>query len=828
MLFLKGPVSRAVATGILTLCLAELRAADCPRLPPEPPLPDVGVPTLSESDRDTLADFGAALRRFRGLSVEEFLAEYGPQKAYRAGPGQFLRGDANRDRSVDISDAVCILRYLFTGGACGAPSCLAPLDVDASGELELTDAIRLLHFLFLAGRPPAAPFPAPGTDPTPGGLGCEAGAEPGGKLGYDPREAEHLGLIENLFPLNPEQAEAFEEHGFVVLDDRRFPTFLHALSEVYRLHLPLYLSADALLDALHLSFDEMLKTIEEERLIGELEAMLARMDAGIAALEAEPGAEEIQKALDDAALWVCTARSLLAGEKLPCRRGVDAAVEEYLGLVAAERMVPVEFFGSCQVEDFTQFKPRSHYTETEELKRYFRAMMWVQRIGAKFAQIERHAAVAYLLSRLLDETGALEHWRVIDQVVELFVGSSDSLNAPGMLALAADAGVGSAADLRGEGFLRLARRALETGAGRQLILSQVMRADPSYIDGFTPIPPAFHLMGQRFIIDSFIFTNVVYDRVPCPRFPSCRFLPSPLDAWFVLGNRAAAPLLRGELESYQYQAQLAALDWLVARHPGDFWESSLYNLWLSAMRALSADTTGPEFPAVMQTEAWDRRMLQAQLASWAHLRHDTLLYTKESYGGDGCDYPDAWVDPYPEFYGGLALFAERALADLKPLGILEIASGSRIREVLRRFQNVSRELESIARAQLAGEEPSEQQLQFLRSAVRCCGSGGYGGWYTGLILKPYYSQVPLFRPTIADIHTDPNTSRVLHAGVGHPNLMVVTIKNDCGTRAYIGPVLSYFEVVRGGLHRMTDEEWTAQLEAGEQPPRPEWAREFAR
>jgi hypothetical protein len=110
--------------------------------------------------------------------------------------------------------------------------------------------------------------------------------------------------------------------------------------------------------------------------------------------------------------------------------------------------------------------------------------------------------------------------------------------------------------------------------------------------------------------------------------------------------------------------------------------------------------------------------------------------------------------------------------------------------------------------------------------------GPFDGWYQDLVLDRVdppggWLEPPDFRPTIADLHTDPNTSRVLHAGVGHPNLMLVSIQNECGTRAYIGPVLSYFEMVRGGPHRMTDEEWKAQLTI-RQPPRPEWAREFAR
>src|SRR5262245_22505429 len=73
-----------------------LFAQACPDFPfGDPPLPNVGVPALPPDDASLIEDFGAALERFRGLSVDEFLREFGPRKAYRA--FRFVRGDANRD-----------------------------------------------------------------------------------------------------------------------------------------------------------------------------------------------------------------------------------------------------------------------------------------------------------------------------------------------------------------------------------------------------------------------------------------------------------------------------------------------------------------------------------------------------------------------------------------------------------------------------------------------------------------------------------------------------------------------------------------------------------
>jgi hypothetical protein len=86
-------------------------------------------------------------------------------------PLGFQRGDVNGDFARDLSDALTILGYLYLGT--DAPPCLAAADVDDNDRLELTDAVALLGYLYLGERPPAAPFPGFGDDPTPGQASCD-------------------------------------------------------------------------------------------------------------------------------------------------------------------------------------------------------------------------------------------------------------------------------------------------------------------------------------------------------------------------------------------------------------------------------------------------------------------------------------------------------------------------------------------------------------------------------------------------------------------------------------------------------------------------------
>jgi len=82
----------------------------------------------------------------------------------------FVRGDANRDGSLNLADAIAMLAYLFEGG--NVP-CVSAIDVNDNGSASIGDVVHLLVYLFQGGALPGAPFPACGVDPTPDSLPCD-------------------------------------------------------------------------------------------------------------------------------------------------------------------------------------------------------------------------------------------------------------------------------------------------------------------------------------------------------------------------------------------------------------------------------------------------------------------------------------------------------------------------------------------------------------------------------------------------------------------------------------------------------------------------------
>jgi len=87
----------------------------------------------------------------------------------------FVRGDSDADGSLELTDAVFTLAYLFQNGR--APACLKAADADDDGTVNLTDAVYALNFLFLGRGAPPPPFAACGLDPTTDEVTCETPPE---------------------------------------------------------------------------------------------------------------------------------------------------------------------------------------------------------------------------------------------------------------------------------------------------------------------------------------------------------------------------------------------------------------------------------------------------------------------------------------------------------------------------------------------------------------------------------------------------------------------------------------------------------------------------
>ncbi len=641
-------------------------------------------------------------------------------------------------------------------------------------------------------------------------------------------------------PLATTEAETVERHGFALLlptssADRAqgygATSFHLGYTAIFRAHQPVYITADAILHAWHSSYDAMLADLEEGALAPALQSIVDDMRRSLGAM---PKAKAARPDAGDVDVLLAVASQLLKGK--PDEASSEATREIVKAAEAATGPGAVTLFGTTMKVDFSMMKPRGHYTRSATLQRYFRAMTWLGRTEIRIAEpdasgamrLNRRALAASVLLRSLVSPSAERTWRAIDEAVGSFVGPHDSMS---FLAIdeAAKALGKSPADLTD--LDEAALLATFAPLAEQRIGSQLTHQAP----GKHAIAILF--MGQRYVFDAHVMSRVVYGGLQTKRM-----MPSSLDvASVVFKNPSATQLLAPEVARFGAEYK-DALDHMAKERDAAgeaLWSTSLHHAWLSALRELSPDPERDmQLPAPFKSEAWGRRMLNTQLASWAELRHDNLLYAKQSFTTEaGCEYPEAYVEPYPRFFAILEKMAKDEKASLERLSLTNKAK-TRMTRYLDGFADTLSHLRVMAERERRNEPLDANDLDFLNRMVAVKGRNAVcttiiepEGWYADL----HYDrdEILVNRPIIADVHTQPtdemgNTvGRILHAATGDPRLFVVKIAHDGGkhTTTYRGFASTYAERTTNDFKRLTDEEWRVEI-ASKSPSPPPWLEDI--
>jgi hypothetical protein len=670
-----------------------------------------------------------------------------------------------------------------------------------------------------------------------------------GKLAVNVKTVAYLDSINRVYKLTSDELALLQEHGFVVSERLSRQSFGWAYLEIHQNDLPVFISADALLHALHKSYDAILQDTELGVLIPRLKELLLRLHNSWPALaNTYAGKPEMQTMLNDVDVYLNVALRLL-GENVAPQRAEDlAAINQLLALIAAEQPADYALFSSTKRKiDFSQFRPRGHYTQNELLKKYFQAMIWLGRTELMLskpkipggvvptdADIQRQTIVSFLLWEAAQSSGAITLWQEIDGIIRFLVGESDNVALPHLQLLAAEIGLAQAGELLAAARWQAFKDALATKAfAMQRINSQILITDPFRPEQLEP-PSAFLLFGQRFVIDAYVTWNVVYDRILFQGKKVWRELPASLDVLFALGNDATAVLLKNDLDQYHYASNSAALRYLVDSYENDFWNSALYNVWLQSIRKLNPPKDLSLLPAFMQTGAFWQQKMNTQLAAWAQLRHDNLLYAKQSYtGGTTCSFPHSFVEPFPDFYQSFKNFAQQAQINFSAVNFADLDRKNGILKYFSGMAGTMDTLATIAGKQLNRTLLDPAEMNFLKSMLfqpRMCGEP-LSGWYPKLFYR-HPDDCAEIDLVVADVHTAPTDAagnpvgHVLHAGTGPLDLGVFIAEClDGKPMAYIGPVMSYYEHVTVNFKRLTDEEWKTLYQ---KPPsfRPAWVNVY--
>ena len=222
-----------------------------------------------------------------------------------------------------------------------------------------------------------------------------------------------------------------------------------------------------------------------------------------------------------------------------------------------------------------------------------------------------------------------------------------------------------------------------------------------------------------------------------------------------------------------------------------------------------------EYPTFMTTQAWGYEKLQTFMGTWTELRHDTILYAKQSVTPVYAIPPSntAYVEPYPETYRRLIGLINMTINGLTQLQLLQPDMNTSLRS----FIDVSELFLNVSVIELEGRLLNESMQQQIRAAAKTISA-----------ILSVATEKAQQAAIVADVHTDLNTDEVLEEALGKFNVLIIVYADADGKLyASAGPVYNYFEFTQPMSQRLTDETWRQML-ATSPPAPPEWTNNFSR
>ncbi|MFW9912925.1 MAG: DUF3160 domain-containing protein [Candidatus Thorarchaeota archaeon] len=623
-----------------------------------------------------------------------------------------------------------------------------------------------------------------------------------------------------------------EYNGFAAATQTEY-TQIHEILELNEEQsIPSFVSSDTVLHAFHVLYDLALREVEVYSfwdLLGNLTSSM--LDSSFNQYLAAPEGRWKDAALRNMMFFTVALKLIDSNYMIPPAFPfqVDIEVAKVLSLIEAHDTISDEWFQEYR-EDFTQFVPRGHYTRSETLERYFKAMMWYGRVSLRLQPdlpelpndkgMDNTAQAILISLALMDEISTMpagitgyDLWDSIYEPTVFFVGAADDLLPTEYLELIQSI-YGSEItipdlddDVLLENFIDAALELREPAilghpVPDTLTLTQTM---------------GLRFMGQRYIPDSYILGQLVYKNVGTLANP--RLMPMGLDVMAALGSDRAWKLLEPEKVYANYESQMNMLWDMVGNITEAEWTSNLYYLWLYSLLPLLSDP-GEGYPFFMQSEAWVDKQLSTALGSWAELRHDTILYAKQSYTWELTGIPDVvkgYVEPVPQVYARLASLCKMMIDGLDSRSLLS----DMIDTKLNKLYDLLLDLQTISIKELEGTPLTSEEFHLI---------GGSGKILGDIVALPrndqFISDADDDMAVIADVHTDPNEGEVLEEAIGRPMVIYVAIIVDGQVILTRGGIFSYYEFTWPMDDRLTDEAWQDMLTQGEAPPLPSWTASF--
>ena len=292
-----------------------------------------------------------------------------------------------------------------------------------------------------------------------------------------------------------------------------------------------FVTTDSVTHIFHIFYDGFLRNLEKEELYPKSISLNQSLLAENINLLSEIKNERLKEIQNRNIAFIATGLKLLGIEPENLPEEAKKIYEEEIKKANSEEIASSAITG--RDVDFSQLKPRGHYTRSEDLKRYFSGTMYFGQVGL-FIENEGKADEDSIMQGLLlthsiyKNPEILKKWEDLVEPIDFMVESADDLS------------------------IREYARTLYGVYGKDFDINKlddkknlskaytVLKSYPDpQVAGF--IGKSFRFMPQRAVMDSVLMQNVV--DIVRPNHPSDRPIYSGLDLMAAFGNEKAREIL---------------------------------------------------------------------------------------------------------------------------------------------------------------------------------------------------------------------------------------------------------------------------------------------
>ena len=585
-------------------------------------------------------------------------------------------------------------------------------------------------------------------------------------------------------------AKEYKDYGFVVNYSTMEQPFSIYEDNQYNYNNS-FITTDSVLHLYHIIYIGMMEKLEQNQLLGKLKAMSKAMyEASLKDYNDFPEYKDYTK--KNAALYLTALYLLNEADGINAPSEIDQMAQEELKNIEAKTTAISAITG--ENVSYSQFTVRGNYTKNAELKSYFLASMLYSQNALTLVDDENEVdrdkvKSAIIMARTLGvDENARNLWKEIFSPISFLVENTEEITPLKMNEIVLQ--ITRDADLKMEN--------IASDDTVKKVCDEVANFEKPEI--FPEKGVQMSILPQRAVVDNRWMQQLINEYRP---------VAAGTDVMAVMGNKLAEQMtLENPANNKwnEFKEKFAEVKEKISVRTDDEKRSNIYRSWLWVLEGFNQDYD-EKYPFFMRNGKWKLKDLNSSLASWAQLKHDTALYTKQfgaEMGGVEPVKTQHYVEPNVDIYRRLIWLCDYTMQNSDRFNLLDDTQKARLND----YKDMLEFLERVSIQELETETISDADNERLDTIA-----GEMEKVFTAFYIPPegedeyYLSPSERNTANIIDIQqigtnaVDVKPGQFLEVGSGTFSVIYVLYRVNGKYYTGSGSIMNYYEF-------LTDERWT--------------------